>query len=67
MERNMAMHKPNAWIIEWEGDGKVTASVNSLGVASDWLSEVVCDTLSTAGTCADDEEVVAVKMDRMWL
>lgn len=61
------MHQPDTWVIERESDGKVAASVNGLCIASNRLSEVACNTLSTAETRADDEEVVAVKMNRMGL
>ena len=56
MERNVAVHKPHTGIVEWECDGEIAASIDSLRITADGSIEIVRNTLSAASTVADDED-----------
>jgi len=66
VEWDVAMHQPGTWVVTWESNDEVSASVHGVGIADDGVIEIVSNSLTATSTCTNDPEVVAVKMDWMW-
>ena len=69
MPRDVAMHRPNAWIVGFEGERDVAAQRQESHVATGWVVEVedgrVLDVGGLEGgvLLGEEEEVVAVEVD----
>jgi hypothetical protein len=66
------MQQPGAWIVSLEGQNGIAAgagnaivALNEMGVAADWVVELV-GWVEGAVAGGNDPEVVAVQMEGMW-